>query len=558
MVRPMPIISANRKEFSKLLGIDLSQEELISILDYSKVNLESFGEREIEFEVTSDRMDLVTIEGIIRMIKGLMEIELGLPRYPLRRKAFEVRVTERVKKVRPYVVAALIKGADLSTEESLIGLIEAQEKIHDTLGRKRRRVAIGLHDFSKIVPPIIYDARPDNEVIFTPLGEYIEMTAKEILKQTDKGREYAHIIENPDNLVPLILDSRDKVLSLPPIINSELTRLTPGRKDIFIDVTGTDLKAISYALEIIAAALAERGGEINTLEVKYPGREIETPKPKPYKMATSSEFIGMMVGISLRDDDITHLLNKARLNAEIINSRVEVSIPGYRADFLHPVDIAEEVATTYGLNNLGYELPNIMTIGKKHPREKVSAIMRTLMIGMGYQEILNYVMTSKQAIFSFVGRKERPVVQIANPISENYSVLRDSLIPGLLHFLAANTHAKYPQKIFEIGDVIIVDKGYETRARDERRIAAAFADYSVGFEDIYSHLKALLNNLGVQMNVGPYEEEPFLSGRCALATISGSLKGIIGEVDPDVLIRLGISVPVAMFEMPLPRLKNEC
>ncbi len=552
----MPVISANRKEFNKLLGVDLSQEELVSILDYSKVNLESFGEDEIEFEVTSDRMDLVTIEGIVRMIKGLMEVELGLPKYPLRRKAFEVKVTERVKKVRPYVVAALVKGADLSTEESLVGLIEAQEKIHDTLGRKRRRVAIGLHDFSKVVPPIVYDARPANEVVFTPLGEYMEMTAEEVLEQIDKGREYAHIIKNPDNLVPLILDSRDEVLSLPPIINSELTRLTPGRKDIFIDVTGTDLKAISYALEIIVAALAERGGEINTLEVKYPDKELETPKPEPYEMVTSPDFIERMVGISLRNEDIVHLLNKARLDAEVVNSRVEVSIPGYRADFLHPVDIAEEVATTYGLNNLGYELPNVMTIGKAHPREKASALMRTLMIGMGYQEILNYIMTSKQALFSSIGRKERPVVQVANPVSENYSVLRDSLIPGLLHFLAANTHARYPQKIFEIGDVIIVDEKYETRARDERRIAAAFADYSVGFEDIYSHLKAMFNNLRVQADVEQYEEDPFLSGRCALITINDSLKGIIGEVDPDVLIRLGISVPVAMFEIPLPILEK--
>ncbi len=547
----MPIISANRREFNNLLGMDISQEELTSILDYSKVNLESFSEEEIEFEVTSDRMDLVTIEGIARMIKGLTEMELGLPNYPLQRKAFEVNVSESVKEVRPYVVAALVKGVNLTTEESLIGLIEAQEKIHDTLGRKRRRVAIGLHDFSKVVPPIKYDARPAEEVVFTPLGEYTEMTAEEVLEQTDKGREYAHIIRNPKNLVPLILDSRDEVLSLPPIINSELTRLSPGKRDIFIDVTGTDLKAISYALEIIVAALAERGGEINTLEVRYPDRELETPRHKPYRMAASLEFIEKMVGLPLTGKDVTHLLSKARLDAHISGNRVEVDIPGYRADFLHPADIAEEVAITYGLNNLGYELPNIMTIGKKHPREKASAIIRTLMIGMGYQEVLNYIMTSRQAIFSSVGRKERPVVQVANPVSENYSVLRDSLIPGLLHFLAANTHARYPQKIFEIGDVIIVDESYETRARDERRLAAAFADYSVGFEDIYSHLKALLNNLGAQMDIEPYEEEPFLNGRCALVTINKSLRGTIGEIDPNILVKLGITVPVAMFEIPL-------
>ena len=551
----MPVITVNMREFFRILGEELSEEELSSLLEYTKVNLESYDqeEGEMEFEVTADRMDLVTMEGLVRMIKGLTERELGIPNYPMRRKAFQVRVTERVKKVRPYVVAALVKGVDLTTEESLISLIEAQEKIHDTLGRKRKRVSIGLHDFSKVVPPITYDARPADKVAFVPLGEYAEMTAQEVLEQTEKGREYAHLIENPENLVPLILDSRDEVLSLPPIINSELTRLTPGVRDLFIDVTGTDLRAISYTLEIIVSALGERGGKIHTLEVIYPDMTLETPEPEPSEMFVSEDFIRRMVGISMSSEEIIHQLRRARLDASSDGSVVKVKIPGYRADFLHPVDVAEEVAITYGLNSLGYELPlNVMTVGKRHPREKISSLVRTLMIGLGYQEVLNYIMTSRAFLFSSVGREERPVVEVANPVSENYSVLRDSLIPGLLHFLAANTHAKYPQRVFEVGDVVVVDESYETRARDERRLAAAYADYSVGFEDIYSHLKALTDNSGLELELEPHHERPFLEGRCAKVIVNGRESGLIGEIDPEVLLKLGITVPVALFEIRLP------
>ncbi|HDI74270.1 MAG TPA: phenylalanine--tRNA ligase subunit beta [Candidatus Korarchaeota archaeon] len=549
----MPVMSISKSEFFRLLGRSLSQEELESLLEYTKVNLEAHSDEELEFEVTSDRMDLVTMEGLVRTLKGLMEMELGLPRYPMKRKTFEVRVSESVKKVRPYVVAALVKGVDLTTEDSLIALIEAQEKIHDTLGRKRKRVSIGLHDFSKVVPPIIYDARPADKISFVPLGEYAEMTAEEILEQTEKGREYAHLIENPDKLVPLILDSRDEVLSLPPIINSELTRLTPGVRDLFIDVTGTDLRAISYTLEIIASALAERGGEIHTLEVKYPDMTIETPQPKSSEMVVSENFIRKMVGIPLTSEEIVHQLRRARLDAESLEGRIKVLIPGFRADFLHPVDVAEEVATTYGLNNLGYELPqNVMTVGKRHPREKASALLRTLMVGLGYQEVLNYIMTSRQFLFSSVGREERPVVEVANPVSESYSVLRDSLIPGLLHFLAANTHSRYPQKVFEIGDVVVVDESFETRARDERRLAAAYADYSVGFEDIYSHLRALADNAAMELSLEPHYEPPFLEGRCASILIDGIPVGVIGEINPDILLKLGITVPVAIFELRIP------
>lgn len=551
----MPTVTVNMREFFGLLGSELSEEELKSLLEYTKVNLESYDpeDGEIELEVTADRMDLVTMEGIVRLLKGIMERELGLPRYPIRRGSFQVKVTKRVRKVRPYVVAGLVKHVDLTTEESLISLIEAQEKIHDTLGRKRRRVSIGLHDFSKVVPPITYDARPADKVAFTPLGEYTEMTAEEVLEQTEKGRGYAHLIRNPDKLVPLILDSRDEVMSLPPIINSELTRLTPGVRDIFIDVTGTDIRAISYTLEIITSALGERGGEIHTLEVVYPDMTLETPKPNPNEMIVSEDFINRMSGIQLSTEEVTHQLERARLGAIQNGDMIKVLIPGFRADFLHPVDVAEEIVTTYGLNKLGYELPlNVMTVGRRHPKERFSALVRTLMIGLGYQEVLNYIMTSKSFLFSSVGREEKPVVEVANPVSENYSVLRDSLIPGLLHFLGANTHSRYPQKIFEVGDVVILDEASETRARDERRLAVAYADYSVGFEDIYSHLKALADSMNMDIELKEGGESPFLEGRCARIFVGGSDSGLIGEINPDILLKLGITVPVAMFELRLP------
>ena len=547
----MPVVSFSRREMERLWR-SLSEEELTDLLDFTKINLESFGE-EVGFEVTSDRMDLVTLEGIVRCLKGISNEELGLPKYRVRRKAFEVRVGEGVAEVRPYVVAALVRDVDLRTEESLVALIEAQEKIHDTLGRKRRRVAIGLHDFSKVKPPIIYDARRAEEVHFVPLGEYAEMSAKEILEQTEKGKIYSHLIANPENLVPLIMDSREEVLSMPPIINSELTRLTPGVRDIFIDVTGTDLKAIWYALEIISSALAERGGEISTLDILYPdGRNIETPRHEPEEMEVDLDFIRSILGLNLSEDDVVMQLLRARLDAECSDGKVRVLIPGYRSDFLHPIDVAEEVSITLGLNKIGYELPkNVMTVGRPHPVEKVSRKVRTVMIGLGYQEVLNYIMTSRASLFHAVGREEREVVEISNPVSESYSVLRDALFPGLLAFLANNTHVRYPQKVFEIGDVVLIDERLENKTRDERRVAAAYADDSVGFEDIYSHLKVLFENLSYRIELEPRKERPFIEGRCASVLREGEEVGVIGEIDPEVLLNLGITVPVAIFEVAL-------
>ncbi|MEM0016942.1 MAG: phenylalanine--tRNA ligase subunit beta [Candidatus Korarchaeum sp.] len=545
----MPVVSFSRSEMERIWR-GFSEEEIVELLEFTKLNLESFGD-EITFEVTSDRMDLVTLEGIVRCLKGVSNEDLGIPKYGMSRRVFRVEVGRGVEKVRPYVVAALVKGVDLRTEESLVALIEAQEKIHDTLGRKRRRVAIGLHDFSKVKPPIIYDARRAEEVYFVPLGEYAEMSAKEVLEQTEKGKMYAHLVENPEGLVPLIMDSREEVLSMPPIINSELTRLTPGVRDVFIDVTGTDLKAIWYALEVIVSALAERGGEVCTLEISYPdGTEMETPKHRFDDMEVEVDFVRSMIGLNLSNEEIALQLGRARLDVEDLGSKLRVLIPGYRADFLHPVDVVEEVSITLGLNRIGYELPrNVMTVGKVHPTEHISRKVRTLMVGLGYQEVLNYVMTSRSSLFHSVGRDERPVVEVENPVSESYSLLRDSLFPGLLMFLSNNTHVRYPQKVFEIGDVVIVDEEKENRTRDERRVAAAYADDSVGFEDIYSHLRVLSDNLSLSIELEPRSERPFIEGRCASVLRGGEVIGLIGEVDPDVLLRLGLTVPVALFEM---------
>ncbi len=546
----MPVVTFPKSELERLLGVKLDEDYLENLLEDTKVNLESFTEEEVEFEIPADRMDLITIEGLARMLKGVMGRELGIPHYKVVRRSIETKVSESVKKVRPYVVVGLVKHVDLSTEESLISLIEAQEKLHDTIGRNRRRVAIGLHDFSKVTPPIVYDARSASEVVFTPLGEPFEMTAKEVLEQLDKGKEYGHIIRNPEGLVPLILDSEDNVLSMPPIINSELTRLTPGIRDVLIDVTGTDLKAVTQALNIIAYSLAERGGEIHTSSVIYPdGTELETPTPTSTEVKAEIPFIRSVVGLDISEEEIKESLLRARLDVKLSEGLV-VRVPPYRNDFLHPVDVAEEVAITYGLNRLGYELPNnVMTVGRRHPVEKASTKYRELMIGLGYQEVLNYIMTSKEALFTSIGRPERPVVEVANPVSESYSVLRDSLIPGLLHFLSKNTHVSYPQKIFEIGDVVLVDESSETGARDERRLGAAYSDISVGFEDVYSHLKFLMSSLGIEIKLEEHSEPPLLEGRCAKVLANGDEVGVIGEVNPEVLLRIGITNPVAVFEV---------
>ncbi|RZN60325.1 MAG: phenylalanine--tRNA ligase subunit beta [Thermoproteota archaeon] len=544
----MPVLEIDKEYLYSLLGMRLSRDELVEILEDTKVNIEGFSDESVELEITSDRLDLLSTEGIARMIKGIIGKELGIPKYPVEHREEELVVDESVKNVRPFAVGAIL--LDVRLNDSVIkSIIQCQEKIHETLGRKRRRVAIGIHDLDAVKPPFRYIARPMDEVKFIPLGENREMTAREILENTEKGREYGNLIRNEEGLVPLIEDSMGRVMSMPPVINSELTRLSERTRNLFIDVTGTDEKSIRTSLSILVHSIAETGARIGVITVRDSGKTIKQPDVEPRRMRVSMDYIRRMLGEEIEQKDVVNLLRRGRLDVELVGDEIDVIIPPYRTDFLHPADVAEEVIVLYGLNRLKPQLPrNVMTVGSIHPSEKISRKLRMLMVGLGYQEVMNYMLSNKESLFKSIGRKETEVVEIGNPVSSSYTVLRDSLIPGLLHFLSRNVHSPYPQKIFEIGDVVLVDRSRPYRTRSERRLAAAYSDDSVGFEDIQSHLFAVLKSMRIDFKLREANNSVFIEGRCA-EVISGDAIGVIGEVNPEVLSGLGIPSPTAMFEV---------
>jgi len=550
----VPVITVDYSDLCRLVGEEIPEDRLADLLARIKVSLEGEEDGELELEITADRLDLVTVEGLARALRGFLGKEVGLPNYEVFDSGWEVKVDPSVKAVRPYFVGALIEGIELD-ETALVAIMRAQEKLHQTLGRDRRKMSMGLHNADVLEPPITYAAEPSDSVRFVPLGETEEMTAAEMLRRTEKGREYAHLVGD-GSVVPVLRDSEGGVLSVPPILNGELTRVTSSTRNIFLDVTGPDMRAISQALVLMATALAERGGRIGTVVISYPEGPIVTPDLSVSEMTVELDYVNSMMGLNLSAQDVVNLLEKARLGAEAKGNVIKVRIPAYRSDFLHPVDVVEEVAQSLGYDYLTPELPmHVTTFGKRHPVEKASALVRSLMIGLGYQEVLNYVMTSREVLFRRVNRPESPVVEVANPVTASYTVLRDSLLPGLIAFLSRNTGAPLPQRIFEVGDVVIPDETAETGARDERRLAAAVADSEVGFEDIQADLYALLRNLNVSFELRPAEHPSLLRGRTAEVLVDGVSAGVVGEVHPEVLELNKIKTPVAVFELSLERLE---
>ncbi|MDY6788357.1 MAG: phenylalanine--tRNA ligase subunit beta [Candidatus Nanohaloarchaea archaeon] len=546
----MPTIEFSKKDLEQLVGESMDEEELEQNLTRVKVEVEEIDGDRVEVETTSDRIDLLSVEGIARNLKSYLDIEPGLKKYNIGESGHKVKV-EKVP-VRPHVVTAVVKDIEMD-KEAFESLIQLQEKIHGTFGRNRERVSIGVHDMEGIEFPCTYQAVKPSEFSFVPLEKQEEMNLEEILEEHEKGREYGDIISDADEW-PLIVDSAGKVLSFPPIINGKITEVSEDSEDLFIDVTGTDLESVKFALNVIVTSLAEREGEIQKVEMADPEGNFLTPEFSTREIHVDLEEMRSITGIDLDKDKATEYLEKMGYGVIEIGEDIEAVIPPYRADILHEVDIAEDIAIGFGYNNIEPELPNISTIGEEDPVERFMHLVREVMTGLGYQEIMNPTLSNKETLIDLFGR-DSDLVEIDNPVSENYTVCRDILMPQLLETLARNTHNRYPQKVFETADVVLKDRSKPQKARTDKHLSAVCSGKDVNLNSLREEVEGVLEALGIEKEIKETEIPGFIDGRCAEIIVDGESVGHIGEVHPRILNELGIEMPVSGFELDLSRIE---
>jgi phenylalanyl-tRNA synthetase beta chain len=556
----MPTIEVSYNDLIGLIGKEIPLDTLEDRLFYIKAEVENtkpiYGPKnkvvdyDLQVEITSDRPDLLSASGLARVLKGVFEVEMGLQQFDVEPSGIQCIVDSSVLDIRPYIVCGVVKNVHL-TDALVRQLMQLQEKIHDTHCRRRRKGSIGLHNLDAVEPPFTYLAEKPENINFVPLNETEEMNGYEILRKIAKGRDYAHII-NSFEKYPLLVDKNGDVLSLPPIINGNLTRVDMDTKNLFFDITGTDEYIITYALHILLADLYDRGAKIESVEVIYPDQTPTVyPDFTPTKMNLSLKNTNELLGFGLNQNELTTILKKMRFDSkEIDDDTLEVLVPVYRPDFLHEVDIIEDVSIGYGYDIMEPELPQSMTVGGELPLSTFERKVKNLMVGMGFIEILNYVLTNKQdleSIRSFTESNEK--TEIANPVSEKYTVIRNQLLSGLVNFLSKNTHSAFPQKIFEIGPVGIPDSSVINKVRSIPRIAAAITDYAASYEHIQSVVGGLLNNLGVPFELKTAINSSFLEGRVAEIFVNDVKIGILGELHPEVLLAFGLENPTAVFEL---------
>lgn len=547
----MPVITLNRERFSKFVGRRLTLAEMTKWLPWLGFDIEEVGEDYVKVEFNPNRIDFSSYAGVTRAFKGLRGWEIGLPKYNVKNGRTVLVIDKAVSEVRPFMLAAVVRDIDLD-EEGVVNLMEMQEDLHWGIGRDRKKASIGVHNFDAVKPPFTFTTVEPNSVKFVPLDKAEEMTLREVLEKHEKGVKYRQLVETAQKY-PILIDRDGKVLSMPPIINGELTRIDERTKSLFLDVTGTDYLAVENSLNVLSTTLIDMGGTVEKVEVKYADRTVFSPDLSPQKMELRTAYANQLLGLRLPQSKVVECLKKCRLGTrKVRNGVVEVAIPAYRTDILHEIDLVEEVAIGYGYYKLKPTFPSSVTIGKQHSAYKIANMAREVIIGLGFIEVMNFTLTNEILHYKKMRTRAGKSVKLANPVSTEYTIMRESLLPGLMKNLADNKHEVFPQRLFEVSDVVRLNSESETRCRRRLHIAAVSSHSIANFTEIKSAAEALIANMDLtRCRIRPAEHSSFIDGRAATINRKKKQIGIVGEIHPEVLNNFELENPTVAFEIDL-------
>ena len=605
----MPVVDIDPDELRALTGHDeKGDEELKS--DLFGLGLEFEGETDdglLQFEFGPDRLDRLSVEGVARSLRYHYGDDRGVRVPDTNDPDFTFVVDGDVPDERPYVTGAVVRGVDLD-DAALESLIQLQEKLHATMGRKRAKGAIGIHDLVAIKGDTLSEeseaprtsevasgqrsrASDGNSITYTgiapdgdtfvPLDSDRELTPDEVLNEHATGRTYANLVADYDRY-PAIYDELG-LFSFPPVINGRRTEVSTDSRDLLIELTGTDQWTIDRMCAIICYALSARGATIEEVTVEYAGgtdaggRTLRRPDFEVRTKSVTHDRIETMLGVDLDERAVIDLFERSGLDAvvasedgdaaatdESADTAYDVSIPPYRVDVLHPLDLVDDVGRAYGFDELEPRYPDVGTVGGRHERSRLEAATRDVLTGLGFEDLLNFHMTAEPEVYDrmrvapgtdVLGGGDP--VEITEPYSGDYTILRPWALPSLVMVLENNTHRAYPQDLAEVGLVAERDDAVNTRVAESRHVAGVLARTDATYEDAKARLQAICRSFGADLETPPSEHPSFMDGRTASVVIDGERVGVVGELHPAILVEHDLELPVAGFEFELEALGGE-
>jgi phenylalanyl-tRNA synthetase beta chain len=544
----MPVVEFPVEDINRLFS-DYDLEYILNMLPFIGLDLEHQDDKNIRLEYSPNRPDFSTFYGIARALNGLLGKEMGIPKFEIFENSKNlINVDSSVLEIRPFIVGTVAKGHQLNNK-TIKQIVSMQEDLHNGLGRKRSKASIGFHNLDNMDFPLEYTTAEN--LSFIPLDNSSELTLTEILSNTEPGKKFGKLLA--ESRYPILRDSKGNVISFPPIINSEGTRIRDGVNNLFVEVTGIDKKAVYNVLDNIVATLADIGFKLETVIMQQDNtRDSFTANLNTSLPNIKTDYINKALGLSLSNEDIINCLRKSRLDATVIDSgTINCVIPNYRIDIFGPIDIVEEVAIGYGLYNMEPSLPEFRFNGNKSRQNYFFDKIRQAMIGMGLIENINFILSNKDIHFKKMNLDKPNFFTVNNSKSDEHDILRQSLLPSLLFSLSKNIHEEYPQKLFEIGPIFKPEK----ENFEKWNLCCVSAFNGVTFSEIKAVLQTLMEIcFNVKFETKPSKNLSFVRGRSGDIIYKGGVIGQIGEISPLLIDSFKIKMPVAAFELDLTEL----
>lgn len=581
----MPKIEVNENLFFNLLGKKYDFDTLEKKLTFAKAELDEKpdmsqpeNERVIKIELNdTNRPDLWSTGGVTRQLR----IHEGAKRsnyssFLSKKDSVKdcadrvITVDPEMKNIRPYMVSFVISGKPID-DPMLKDIIQTQEKLCWNFGRKRRSISMGVYRMADIKWPCHYKAVDPDKTSFVPLQCEQPMTCRQILTEHPKGKDFGWIIKDLPKF-PLLTDDTDEVLSMAPVINSAtLGAVQVGDKDLMVELTGDNMENLMLSANIVACDFFDAGYEILPVKVVHPyetalGKEVVAPFYFQPSTKTTLAAINKKLGCDLTKDEVLDALvrmdndvsakdfdasekNASYLKANKNDVEFVLNPPPYRNDFLHEVDIIEDVMIGVGLDNFKPVRPSDFTVGQLSDVTLFSRKAKEIMVGLGYQEMIFNYLGSKRDYIDRMCVSSENVIEISNPMSENYQFVRPSIIASLLRAESQAGQAVFPHKIFEIGKVAFLDSSENTGTKTIQSLGFMTACNNANFNSLASEVSTLLYLLDHKYDVKEVEDPRFIPGRQAAIMLNGKQVGVFGEVHPQVLENWGIIVPCVAGEI---------
>ena len=331
----MPIVGVGRDALFALLGKKYEQEEFEELCFEFGIELDDVVEEEVKttktragaaeahtevvykVEVPANRYDILCLEGLARAL-NVFNGKAPPPAYTLRDfpggAPLTMSVDAETAAIRPFVVCAVLRDCTFD-DRSYNSFLDLQDKMHHNICRRRTLVAIGTHDLDTLTPPFRYRALPPKDINFVPLAQERSFNAEELFQYYDDPKNNSPLkkflpIIQKSPVYPVIYDAKDRVLSLPPIINGNHSRISAATKNVLIECTCTDLTKGKIVLNTIVAMFSQYSStpfSVEPVDVVYPsgpshaklaGTTLTTPDLAKGSLTAKVGYIQRAIGLS--------------------------------------------------------------------------------------------------------------------------------------------------------------------------------------------------------------------------------------------------------------------